>query len=43
VISEGIYARFRQGKTLGEGFVGVRTTAKIAERALEIARAGRVG
>jgi aminoglycoside phosphotransferase (APT) family kinase protein len=43
IISEGIYARFMQGKTLGEGFAGVRATEKIAERALDIARAGGVG
>lgn len=40
VISEGIYARHIQGKTLGEGFKGLkRTTLHIAERAQAIAEA----
>jgi len=38
VISEGIYARFLQGKTLGRGFENLeRSTPGIAERALAIA------
>ncbi|MBI4515778.1 MAG: phosphotransferase family protein [Deltaproteobacteria bacterium] len=38
VISEGIYARFLMGKTLGEGFEGmVRAAAPLAQRALAIA------
>jgi aminoglycoside phosphotransferase (APT) family kinase protein len=40
VISEGIYARYLQGKTLGEGFKGMtRQSGAIAERALRIASA----
>lgn len=40
VISEGIYARYLQGKTLGEGFAGMsRRSGAIAERALRIADA----
>jgi aminoglycoside phosphotransferase (APT) family kinase protein len=40
VISEGIYARYLQGKTLGEGFSGMtRQSGAIAERALRIANA----
>lgn len=40
IIAEGIYARFLQGKTLGEGFAGmVRPTAALATRALAIADA----
>jgi len=40
VISEGIWARHLQGKTLGEGFRGMsRQTGQIAARALEIAEA----
>jgi aminoglycoside phosphotransferase (APT) family kinase protein len=38
VISEGIYARFLQGKTLGEGFEGMfRAAGDLAQRALRIA------
>ena len=38
VISEGIYARYRQGKTLGAGFAGMgRAAGAIAERAWRIA------
>lgn len=38
IIAEGIYARFLQGKTLGEGFAGMqRPTASLATRALAIA------
>jgi aminoglycoside phosphotransferase (APT) family kinase protein len=38
VISEGIYARYRMGKTLGEGFEGMtRSAVPLAERALAIA------
>ena len=38
VIAEGIYARYLQGKTLGEGFEGMkRSAAGIAARALRIA------
>jgi aminoglycoside phosphotransferase (APT) family kinase protein len=37
VISEGIYARFLQGKTLGEGFADVRAAEGLARRALAIA------
>lgn len=38
VISEGIYARHLQGKTVGEGFEGMaRASAPLAERALAIA------
>jgi aminoglycoside phosphotransferase (APT) family kinase protein len=38
IIAEGIYARYLQGKTLGEGFEGMsRPTSPIAERALRIA------
>jgi aminoglycoside phosphotransferase (APT) family kinase protein len=40
IIAEGIYARYLQGKTLGEGFAGmVRPTAALATRALAIADA----
>jgi aminoglycoside phosphotransferase (APT) family kinase protein len=40
VISEGIYARYRMGKTLGEGFDNMlRTTESLAQRALDIANA----
>ncbi len=40
VISEGIYARFLQGKTFGEGFEGLgRAAAPLALRALAIADA----
>ncbi|MEO8603264.1 MAG: phosphotransferase family protein [bacterium] len=40
IISEGIYARYLQGKTLGEGFAGMtRPSAPLAERALAIADA----
>ncbi len=40
VISEGIYARYKQGKTLGEGFEGMkRTSVGLAERAMAIADA----
>lgn len=40
IIAEGIYARFLQGKTLGEGFAGMmRPTAALASRALAIADA----
>ena len=38
VISEGIYARYLQGKTLGEGFAGTtRAAVGLAQRALAIA------
>jgi aminoglycoside phosphotransferase (APT) family kinase protein len=38
VISEGIYARYLQGKTLGEGFEGMsRSAGALAQRALSIA------
>ncbi|HXQ20108.1 MAG TPA: phosphotransferase family protein [Candidatus Acidoferrales bacterium] len=38
VISEGIYARYLQGKTLGDGFEGMtRSTGALAQRALGIA------
>ena len=38
VISEGIYARYLQGKTVGEGFQGYgRQSANLIERALDIA------
>jgi aminoglycoside phosphotransferase (APT) family kinase protein len=37
IISEGIYARFMQGKTLGEGFTSVRATPKLVARARAIA------
>lgn len=38
VISEGIYARYLQGKTLGDGFEGMtRAAAGLAQRALAIA------
>jgi aminoglycoside phosphotransferase (APT) family kinase protein len=38
IIAEGIYARYLQGKTLGEGFAGmVRPTESLAKRALTIA------
>jgi len=40
IISEGIYARYLQGKTLGEGFAGMtRPSGALAERALAIANA----
>jgi aminoglycoside phosphotransferase (APT) family kinase protein len=40
VISEGIYARHRMGKTLGEGFRGMqRAAAPLAARALAVAEA----
>jgi aminoglycoside phosphotransferase (APT) family kinase protein len=40
IISEGIYARFLQGKTLGEGFAGMtRPSGALATRALAIADA----
>jgi len=40
VISEGIYARYLQGKTLGEGFEGMsRSADALARRALSIADA----
>jgi len=40
VISEGIYARHLQGKTVGEGFEGLqRTSVALAERALAVAEA----
>ena len=40
VISEGIYARYLQGKTLGDGFAGMtRSAAALAQRALAIADA----
>ena len=40
VISEGIYARYLKGKTLGEGFEGMkRASGGIARRALAIAEA----
>ena len=40
VISEGIYARYLQGKTLGEGFSGMsRSAGALAQRALAIAAA----
>ncbi len=40
IIAEGIYARYLQGKTLGEGFAGMlRPTAVLARRALAIADA----
>ena len=40
VISEGIYKRFTLGKTVGEGFAGMRrATATLAQRALRIADA----
>jgi len=40
VISEGIYARFLQGKTLGEGFENLgRASTSLAQRALAIADA----
>lgn len=40
VISEGIYARYLQGKTLGKGFEGMtRQSGAIVERALRIATA----
>jgi aminoglycoside phosphotransferase (APT) family kinase protein len=38
VISEGIYARYLQGKTLGEGFAGMhRSAGPLVQRALWIA------
>ena len=40
IISEGIYARYLQGKTLGEGFAGMtRPSGALAQRALAIAAA----
>ncbi len=40
IISEGIYARHLQGKTLGEGFAGMgRASVALARRALAIAEA----
>jgi aminoglycoside phosphotransferase (APT) family kinase protein len=40
IISEGIYARYLQGKTLGEGFEGMtRPSGALAQRALAIADA----
>ncbi len=40
IISEGIYARYLQGKTLGEGFAGMtRPSGPLATRALAIANA----
>jgi aminoglycoside phosphotransferase (APT) family kinase protein len=40
VISEGIYARYRMGKTLGEGFAGMqRASEPLSERALALAAA----
>ena len=40
VISEGIYARFRQGKTVGEGFENLqRSSVALARRALAVAGA----
>jgi aminoglycoside phosphotransferase (APT) family kinase protein len=40
VISEGIYARFRQGKTVGEGFENLqRSSVAMARRALAVANA----
>jgi aminoglycoside phosphotransferase (APT) family kinase protein len=40
VISEGIYARYLQGKTLGAGFAGMtRSATGLAQRALTIAEA----
>jgi len=40
VISEGIYARYLQGKTLGEGFAGMhRSAGPLVQRALAIADA----
>lgn len=40
IISEGIYARYLQGKTYGEGFEGmVRSSAALVQRALRIANA----
>lgn len=40
IISEGIYARYLQGKTLGEGFAGMtRSATVLAQRALTIADA----
>jgi aminoglycoside phosphotransferase (APT) family kinase protein len=40
IISEGIYARWKMGKTLGEGFETLgRAAGPLAERALAIARA----
>jgi aminoglycoside phosphotransferase (APT) family kinase protein len=40
IISEGIYARYLQGKTLGEGFAGMaRAAVPLAHRALAIAEA----
>lgn len=43
VISEGIYARYLQGKTVGEGFEGMqRTSVALAERAIAVAEASTV-
>src|SRR5262245_61907624 len=40
IISEGIYARYLQGKTLGEGFAGMtRPSGALAQRAMAIAEA----
>jgi aminoglycoside phosphotransferase (APT) family kinase protein len=40
IISEGIYARYLQGKTLGDGFAGMsRPAGALAQRALAIAAA----
>jgi aminoglycoside phosphotransferase (APT) family kinase protein len=40
IISEGIYARYLQGKTLGEGFAGMsRASGALAQRALALAAA----
>ena len=40
IIAEGIYARFLKGKTLGEGFAGMkRSSVDTARRALAIADA----
>lgn len=40
IISEGIYARYLQGKTLGEGFEGMtRPSGALAQRAMAIAEA----
>jgi aminoglycoside phosphotransferase (APT) family kinase protein len=40
IISEGIYARYLQGKTFGEGFAGMsRASGALAQRALAIAAA----
>jgi aminoglycoside phosphotransferase (APT) family kinase protein len=38
IISEGIYARYLQGKTLGDGFANMlRPAGTLARRALDIA------